>query len=972
MDPDEESMVETVFLGGEQASTPLINAWTTRNRRLYNGYGPTETTCGSLMAELKPNCPVLLGRSIHYGKVILVDEEGHEAEEGELYITGLGVAVGYYRNEELTAKSFVQWNGERAYRTGDFGRQTPDGIMFLGRRDSFVKNRGFLINLEGDVEPAMCSFPGVKTAVALHYKGRLYGIVSPEAASEGLREYLAERHSAFIIPDIVLSQDTFPSTANGKIDRKALLGVIVARECQAELVKAGDILSPEDAVQKVFSQTLGIPLLEIDLSSSFRGLGGHSLAAIIAAGTLRKLSFCITVPQILQFDTVGAIAVGMRSLDQVHPRDSKHFDRKSEDLQKAIVDDGYSEADIEEVAPMTDMQARLVRTSIESPSQNFVRISLTFQHKTPETLEILRESWATILRRHSIFRTSYLLSIGNGVQLVHKNCNLSWEETVATEETWESVCLAIEGSDSDQLVAFDEKSLSSLSKFQIITIPGDRSRLFWKVHHSLIDGWSASRILSELQSITNKEVEQSLPPQFSEVALCIEQAELESREVAKKFWSRTMQDFESNSLFHTTQPSDHPLRSSTSERNMATRLKMADLSEFARSLHVTTASVIYSAWAMVLARYAGTEKVVFGAVIAGRNIPIPSIEKVVGPLMNSLPFMVKVNDSNSIEELLQDVFTSLCELFEYQWSSNSLIQEATGTKGTDFYETMISLQYDFPKVSSEWAVLGNPKDISYSEVTEVPLTVIVDQEDGDLALRFMYKRSHFGDDQVGRLMSHFVNILEKLIHSQSSRLVDEVMSEMMSCSETNSRINNSECLDLEYSGPRTLKDAFESASQQWGDLVAIRSVTRQLTYKELDALSNQVAHNLTSHVQSGDTVCIISDGSVEWVIAIIAVIKCGAAYCPIDINLPTERMTVMVGLSKCTIALYPSNSSIENAGVFSGVMALSLEALLESPLQLCAPLNQDPSPSHVACLVFTSGSTGTPKGKICRGQFWIF
>jgi non-ribosomal peptide synthetase component F len=917
------------------------------------------------MAELKPDFPVLLGRSIHYGRVVLVDDGGREAEEGELYITGLGVAVGYYRNAELTAKCFVQWNGERAYRTGDFGRQTPDGIMFLGRRDSFVKNRGFLINLEGDVEPAMSSFPMVKAAVALQHKGRLYGIVTPQIASEGLRDYLAERYSAFIIPDVVLSRDAFPSTTNGKIDRKALLEIIIAWENQAEVVEAGEILTSEDAVRKVFSETLGVPVLNINLSSSFRNLGGHSLAAIIAVATLRKLSFFITVPEVLQLDTVRAISSVVRTSDQTNSSGATDFDERSRELRDTILSDVLLEVDIEEVAPMTDMQARLVRTSIDLPSQNFVKVAMTFGHKDSQTLDVLRQSWSTVLQRHSIFRTSYLLSVDNGVQLVHRSCNLSWNEITVNEESWESACLEVEKSGPDYLATFDEKSLKSLSTFQIITIPGNRSRLFWTVHHSLIDGWSISHILSEVRAVSDGQVPQDFPPQFSEAALWIELAENKDREAAKAFWSRRLRDVTSNSRnIQVAQPSDRHQLLAQSERSLTVALKMADLNEFARALHVTLASVIYSAWAMLLARYAGADKVVFGAVLAGRNLPIPSVEKLAGPLMNSLPFTVEVDDAKSVKELLHTIFTSLCEIYEYQWSSNSLIQEATGTKGADFYESMLSLQYDFPRPSSDWQVIGSPKEITYSEVTEIPLTVIVDKEGGDLTLRFIYKRSHLGDGQIERLMNHFVNILKKLIQSPGSCLVHEMTTHMMGSSEVASRLNNSDHLELAYTGHRTLKEALESCAEQWKDYVAVRSTARHVTYRELDELANRAANNLILHVASGDVVCIISDGSVEWLLAILAVIKCGAAYCPIDIRLPAERQTLMLEASGCSIALYPTTSSIEESPVFPGVVAMAVDAILNEPLQRCDHLKRDVSPQDMVCLVFTSGSTGTPKGQL--------
>lgn len=189
--------VEKIFLGGEAPPEPLIQAWYSPHRRVYNSYGPTETTCTVLMRELVAGLPITIGYPIPYSTVSLLDAEGLESLEGEICISGSGLALGYFGDPERTASSFVKLNGQKLYRTGDYGKHTKNGIRFCGRKDSMAKNRGFLINLEGDVEPALLSFEKVTRATACMVNGKLIAFVTPVEARDGLREYLSAnvRHS---------------------------------------------------------------------------------------------------------------------------------------------------------------------------------------------------------------------------------------------------------------------------------------------------------------------------------------------------------------------------------------------------------------------------------------------------------------------------------------------------------------------------------------------------------------------------------------------------------------------------------------------------------------------------------------------------------------------------------------------------------------------------------------------------------
>ncbi|GKT97223.1 AMP-dependent synthetase/ligase [Colletotrichum tofieldiae] len=229
----------TIILGGEAPSQSLLKKWWIPTRNIYNAYRLTETTIMSLIGRAVPWEPVTLGHTMQGSRVVLlpggdVSNAGtgeYDCDFGEMCITGPGLAVGFYRNESLTAEKFITLqNGERAHRTGDFARRTSHGLEFAGRIDSMVKNRGFLINLETQVVPAILA-QGASEAAAFIHKKQLVGFVAPESLDAGvLRPALASKHEDFLVPDRIRALEALPLTVNSKTDFKALRRLVEKEE----------------------------------------------------------------------------------------------------------------------------------------------------------------------------------------------------------------------------------------------------------------------------------------------------------------------------------------------------------------------------------------------------------------------------------------------------------------------------------------------------------------------------------------------------------------------------------------------------------------------------------------------------------------------------------------------------------------------------------------------------------------------
>ncbi|TGJ79519.1 hypothetical protein E0Z10_g9256 [Xylaria hypoxylon] len=957
------SQLRTLILGGEPPHQRLVEKWTAPGRNIYNGYGPTETTVGSLMGRVELSKPITLGHPMSNSRVILLDEDT-ESDYGEICLTGPGLAVGYYQDETLTAQKFVYWQGERMYRTGDFARRTEHGLEYAGRADSFVKNRGFLLNIDSQVIPILLHAE-VQMATAFMHCDRLMAFVTPDSIdTRAFRQSLLQNHDAFLVPDQIRAVPILPLTPNGKADNRALRQLLEAETSDRKdgTEQDGDLRprSKLETLKMAISEATSLPLSEVLDDLGFSELGGNSLAALKVLSYLRSRHMKLSIRSLFDLPNLGAMSDAIQEQTSMG---NQAMDLLEETKRGEI----HNEED-RIVGPMTALQTKMIQASLKTPGANtmLLRIHIPHPDATPNKAS-LKEAWFQVLHRHAIFRTVFLLR--DGLQQVEPGLKLSWSEEETTVDQLNDVVQTRSLSIHKRIVDLDMQGeiFIPVNVFHLVTVPKVGSALLFSAHHAQADGWSLSIILDEVQAILSggKVPIEKKTLQFTNIALA--QNQQQSNPEGTSFWANVLKSHSALPRFNLPKP---PPSQKSCEWTRSAKLDLGftlvELEQGARFLRVTPSTLLYAAWGLVLSNYTSSDRVAFGAVFSGRNLPgVPGLEGAVGPLLNTVPFPMD----------------QLFHMLEFQWSAAEAMATMTGESINGTLQTLVVTEYDLPpSKDSSWAV-------DREDMMEFALTLLLERSSGgeytyssneenqDLQARILFDSSKYAQSSIPKLLAHFRNALCGLLNRQNI-YVRDVRSQIMDEQEKQALLLPLGAFDQETKPDlstenKTVKDAFESAVSNWPDSCAIE--TRHgsvLSYLELDEGANRVARELRRRSQGTPlkdiVIGVISDGSPHWVIAILAVLKAGYICCPIDVSLPARRIETIIRQSGASGFLSATRTCADKVDLGENshdtLHIVVDEFLRTSPNAPAGQLQTSTETQDVVYLVFTSGSTGVPKG----------
>ncbi|WP_155725433.1 non-ribosomal peptide synthetase, partial [Mycobacterium avium] len=959
-----------LVIGAEPCPPELLDRWAP-GRTMVNVYGPTEATIFSTASTplaAGSGAPPI-GSPVPGTALLVLDgwlRPVPAGVVGELYVAGRGVGYGYLRRAGLTASRFVACPfgapGARMYRTGDLVRWRADGQLdYLGRADEQVKIRGYRIEV-GEIRSALAALDGVDEAVVIAREDRpgdkrLVGYITGDADPAEARARLAERLPAYMVPVAVVVLDALPMTVNGKLDLRAL---------PAPEYAAAGYRSPttpaEEILAGIYAHVLGVQRVGVD--DSFFDLGGDSISAMrVIAAINSALDVGVPVRAIFEAPTVAQLAPRIGE-------DAGRLDPLTAGERPAVV-------------PLSFAQSRLwFLDQLQGPSPVYNMAAALRMHGRLDD-RALGAALADVVARHESLRTVFAAPDGTPQQVVlpAERADLGWR--VVNARDWSASRLR-EAIDAAARETFDLATQIPL-RATLFRIGEDEHVLVAVVHHIAADGWSLRPLVRDLgvayasRCAGHAPGWEPLPVQYVDYTLWQraqfgELADSGSRIAAQlAYWQQALAGMPERLAL----PTDRPYPQLADQRGAAVDVDWpADLQQqvagLAREYNSTSFMVVQAALAVLLAKLSASTDVAVGFPIAGRRDP--ALDDLVGFFVNTLVLRVDLSGDPSFTELLARVRTRSLEAFEHQdVPFEVLVERLNPTRSLTHHplvQVMLAWQNFAGQDADPGAGLALGDDV---RVTSMPLDTQVarmdltfslaerwteDDEPAGIGGRVEFRTDVFDADTIETLIRRLQRVLEAMTAdpTQSVSSVD-----LLDAGEHAhlDRIGNRAALSGPAAQFHSIPTVFAEQAARTPDAVALVYEDRSWTYRELDEAANRLAHRLAGFgVGAGERVALLFSRSAEAIVAILAVLKAGAAYLPIDPALPDERIGFMLADAAPMVAISTAELAPRLHGHHVVVLDVHDPAVDTQPSTPLPP----PGADDIAYLIYTSGTTGVPKG----------
>ncbi|QHO75455.1 non-ribosomal peptide synthetase [Bradyrhizobium sp. CCBAU 051011] len=997
-DLDRLASLRVLVLGGELPKAELMKGLPP-GVAVFNGYGRTEATvCATTWRRPAGfgNDVVPIGRPLPNTRIYLLDGFGAPVPlgvVGEIYIGGAGVARGYFNRADLTAERFVRdpFAGDvtaRMYRTGDLGRYLPDGnIEFLGRNDHQVKIRGFRIEL-GEIELRLNEHAGVAASVALVRQDRsgdprlvayLAARGDDNAALDAgefaaaLRSHLRARLPEYMVPSAFVRLDALPLTPNGEVDRKAL----PAPEDDAFARRGfespqGEI---EKTVAKIWTEVLGVD--RIGRNDHFFELGGHSLLAIRMLEQLQRHSLRADVRTLFAKPVLADFAAGLNGdgggdvpANLITPRTTAitpellpliALTQSDIDSIGAGVPGGV--ANIQDIYGLSPLQDGILFHHLLSQEGDPYLLVGQMAFASRDLLDRYLAAVQQVIDRHDILRTSIAWDgLSAPAQVVWRKASVVVSEVV----------LDGEGLAHDQLARrFDPRrhridlGQAPLLQFAVARDPGkERWLLLVLLHHLIGDHSTLEGMHDEVRKIlSGRGHELSAPYPFRN--LVAQSRRLEATAEHERFFRSMLADIdEPTTPFGLDRVHGDGGGVTEAQRMLPDQLN-ARLRALARHMGVSPASLCHLAWGQVVARSSGREHVVFGTVLFGRMHAGAGGDRTMGLFINTLPLRLDL-DGTAVEDSVRKAHARLAELMAHEHAWLALAQRCSGVAApAPLFSSILNYRHNAkPEAASAdqgGAGLHGIEWLGGEERTNYPLMMAV--EDYGQALGLTAQVVHpLSADRICALMQQALDQLAEALEQAPRSPVRQL--DVLPSEERRLLLETWNRTQAQYPRDRSFVAQFESQVRQSPEAIALVFGEEELSYGALNARANGLARRLRKHgIGTDGVVGLALDRGVEMMVALLAVLKAGGAYLPLDPDYPAERLAHMLRDSGAALVLTQSALLDQFTPVLEETGA---EAWLLDEQEGAGGdegnLDVAVHPESLAYVIYTSGSTGLPKG----------
>ncbi|WP_160716902.1 non-ribosomal peptide synthetase [Chitinophaga solisilvae] len=968
------SSLRRVFASGEALQVKQVTAfhellYNVYGTTLHNLYGPTEAAVDVSWFDCHPGTitdTVPIGKPIDNIRLYILDSQQQlqpEGVAGELYISGVGVGIGYLNRPDLTREKFLPdpfFPGERMYRTGDLARWMADGnIEYIGRADHQVKIRGFRIE-PGEIEQRLLQHPWVKEVLVLAKENSrrekylcAYLTATQAVTSEILQEHILQELPEYMVPAHFILLDKMPLSPNGKADRKALPEPDLSHADNSVPYEA-----PQSAAEKllvnIWEEVLHIT--PISTGDSFFRLGGDSIKAIQVAAKVAQQGMHISIRDIFRYPAVRQLALHMHTA--VTPAAPPTVaipiaDFPADAALRQAIDPAFS---IRAAYPLSPMQAGMLFHAMTDETSNAYLDQVVFDFDTLLDSALLEKSFNILIQQHDILRTVFAtkgLQTPRQVVLKERYQQIQYSDishlSLPDQQVWLEQYRQADWQQGYQL------SHGPLQQLYLVKTGPHSCRVMFSFHHIILDGWSFSLLMSSLLRTyitvaAGKCILAAPAPQFSSY---INWISAQDTAAATAFWETYLGGFSTK-----TSPAQHRHTGAayqvTEDIFVLPDTLYAGIQQVAAQHAITVNTVLQTVWGILLQRHNNTGDVVFGTVTSGRPPQIKDIANVAGLLINTIPVRVKCTGDISFAELAGEVQLTALTADSYSYLPLADIQQLSELKN-ELIDHILVFE-NFPVDSNllqqqhgEGALLKISR-VKFYEQTHYDLNVIIVPQD-NLTIRFNYNSTVFNQEQIRQIMQQLETALTA-ITGNAAIPVKHIP--LLSAADTAQlAVFHDTAFPLPHL--QTIHQLFASRAAQAPEATAIVHEGTGISYAALNEQANSIAAWLYGHgIRKEDRVAIVASRSIPMIAGILGALKAGAAIVPVDPAYPEDRIHYMLEDSGTKIALTDDDFTA-TLPVTAVTFTTALQAAGTLPdLHLTA--------ANLLYIIYTSGTTGKPKG----------
>ena len=936
-----------VVLGGEtarKADLELFKRCFSANCTLVNGYGPTESTIATqaffASGDVCPYATLPIGQALARTEVALVGDDGQDSTlHGEIEIRGPHVFLGYLTNRDDWGRFAVAPSGVRSYRTGDLARRLPDAqLLYLGRRDDQVKIDGIRVE-PAESELALLSFSEVAEATVVPRPGVAGRTVlvayvvfraGRRVSVEGLRTRLRRALPEPLVPASIIALDRLSYLANGKVDR----GALPAPTRAAGLPRKRHPSRWELHLTAVWREVLQLQARP-DPNDTFVALGGHSLDALRVMEILRRRFGIDLPPSALLADTpLGDLAAD--------------FGRASQDRGSTV---GPSLQPPPPLHALSALQRRLwfLDQAFPESSGNYVLAALAFPERADRSA--LERALAEVVVRHAMLRSRVVEEGRSRVVDPPGLLRIEWAETPTP-----TIPITREDLPSIATAPFDLGAAWPVRAFGLATSHGDY--LVLVLHHLAVDAWSVEVLLSEIDAIYEALHDAGpspalLPALSFESAITRINGRLDpAREAAQlEFWRAELHGAPLTLHLPAEQPrpaapSFEAVRASIELSPHMTRM----LDSFCQTRSLTRATVLLTAFALLLTRYVPEHEMVIGLPVTLRVLP--DEETVVGPLLNTVAVRCDVSRSESFATFAARVRASVVAALDHADVPFERVVEAISPPRDAASHPIYQAIFSYHHASNRRVQRAVE---TFSGTISCDLAMTVAEVEGTLRLDLDAARGVVHSRLVKRMAEQLVYLF-----GEALRHPDEVLD----CVAVLPPEHRRELLVTLNRSPvkaahelSSVPEEFERQAARTPEATAIVDSAATLSYRQLAESVNAVAAELVRRgVVAGAFVPIVATNNADFVIAALAVLRSGAAFVPLDPTWPAAMLRGALADTHATVVL----NATPEIGI-PNVVTLEISRSSLAPSELGSAKRAPDTPMYA---IYTSGTTGRPKAAI--------